>query len=393
MTRGHDAPPPPVPGRRRTRRGAAALALAVALLGGGLAACGKAAQVRDGEPGQAVARDGNAIGLLLPGSTDRWEKYDRPLLEKRIDELCPECTVRSASAQQEVTIQRQQIDAMITQGVRVLVLSAVDGRSVASSVEKARDAGIDVVAYDRLAEGPISGYVSFDGEEVGRLQARALLDALGDEAPDSRIVMMNGDPADPNSGWFKEGALSVLDGRVQIAKSYDTIEWRPTNAHLNTAGAIAALGADGVDGVYAANDGLASGVIAALKAARIHPLPPVTGQDAELAAIQRIVAGEQYMTVYKPFREEADAAARMAVALARGQTLDGIAASTVTSGDDSGGPGTRTHGIPAVLLTPVPVTADTIRDTVVADGLHTVDEICTPEYASACEKAGLTDTE
>ncbi|WP_236242653.1 sugar ABC transporter substrate-binding protein [Streptomyces sp. CC228A] len=363
------------------------------LLGGGLAACGKAAEVRDGGAGQAVARDSNAIGLLLPGSTDRWEKYDRPLLEQRIRELCPECTVRSASAQQEVAIQRQQIDAMITQGVRVLVLSAVDGRSVASSVEKARDAGIDVVAYDRLAEGPISGYVSFDGEEVGRLQARALLDALGEEAGSSRIVMMNGDPADPNSGWFKEGALSVLDGRVHIAKSYDTVEWRPTNAHLNMAGAIAALGADGIDGVYSANDGLASGVIAALKSARIRPLPPVTGQDAELAGIQRIVAGEQYMTVYKPFRQEADAAARMAVALVRGQTLDGIAESTVTSGDDDGGPGTRTHGIPAVLLTPVPVTAGTIRDTVVADGLHTVDQICTPEYASACEKAGLTDTE
>ncbi|MCH0541458.1 substrate-binding domain-containing protein [Streptomyces sp. MUM 203J] len=379
---------------RPARRGrTAALALASVVLAGGLAACGKAAQVGEAGVGQGVPRDSNAIGVLLPGSTDRWEKYDRPLLERRIKELCDTCTVRSASARQEVTIQRQQIDAMITQGVRVLILSSVDSRSVRSSVEKAREAGIDVIAYDRLAEGPVSGYVSFDGEEVGRLQGEALLEALGDEAANSQIVMMNGDPADPNSGWFREGALSVLEDRVTIGKAYDTVEWRPLNAHINMAGAIAALGADRIDAVYSANDGLASGIISALKAARIDPLPPVTGQDAELAGIQRIVAGEQYMTVYKPFALEADAAAEMAVALIRGQSLDGIATTTVTS--DGTGPGTDgdtgPHGVPAVLLTPVPVTADNILDTVVEDGVYTVDEICTGKYASACEQAGLTN--
>ncbi|GAA4933215.1 sugar ABC transporter substrate-binding protein [Streptomyces coeruleoprunus] len=363
----------------RRRRPTAAL-VAGLVLASALAACGKAAQVE--ETGGHVPPDSMSVGVLLPGSTNRWEQYDRPLLERRIGELCPACTVMSASAQQDVAIQHRQIDSMITQGVRVIILGAVDSKSLRSSVEKAREAGIAVIAYDRLVEGPISGYVSFDGAQVGRLQGEALLRALGDRAGDAQIVMMNGDPTDPNSGWFKEGALSVLQDRVRIGKAYDTAEWRPLNAHINMAGAIASLGADRIDGVYSANDGLASGIISALKAAKITPLPPVTGQDAELAGIQRIVAGEQYMTVYKPFRLEADAAAEMAVALIRGEPPPGA---TTGAAD-----GTGTSGVPTVLLTPISVTVGNIRDTVVKDGLYTIDQICTPKYAAACEKAGLT---
>ncbi|MFG3497792.1 sugar ABC transporter substrate-binding protein [Streptomyces sp. NPDC047928] len=365
----------------RTRPRRTAALMAGLLLASGLAACGKASQVADA--GRNVPRDSTRIGVLLPGATDRWEKYDRPLLEQRIGELCPECVVESASAQHDVAVQQRQIDAMIVQGVGVMILGAVDSTSLRSSVEKARDAGIDVIAYDRLVEGPIAGYVSFDGERVGRLQGEALLRALGDKADGGRIVMMNGAPTDSNSAWFKKGALSVLQGKVRIEKAYDTAEWRPLNAHINMSGAIASLGADRIDGVYSANDGLASGIISALKSAKIRPLPPVTGQDAELAAIQRIVAGEQYMTVYKPFALEADATAEMAVALARGETADSLATSEVT--------GAGTDGVRAVLLTPVSVTVDNIRDTVVKDGLYTVDQICTPKFASACEKEGLTE--
>lgn len=265
-----------------------------------LTACG--ADTRD-EPG----RDGRPrIGLLLPDvTTPRWETQDRPLLEKKIDELCPDCAVEHANAKGDVALQQEQMDSMITKGVDAIVLVPVDARSLGPAVGKAQKADIPVVSYDRLAEGPISGYVSFDGKEVGRLQGRALLKAMGDKVPGAEIVMMNGDPSDPNTKSFQDGALSVLDGKVKIGKAYDTLQWRREAAHMNMSGAIAALGVESIDGVYAANDGLAAGSISALKANKVDPLPPVTGQDAELSALRRIVGGEQYMTVFKPFAPEA----------------------------------------------------------------------------------------
>ncbi|MEU9790871.1 substrate-binding domain-containing protein [Streptomyces sparsogenes] len=364
--------------RSRPRR-AAALAAAVTLALA-LGACGKAAEsgtaVRPASP-HAPGRP--TIGLLVPDSiTPRWDRFDRPLIERRIGQLCPACSVVSVSAQGDVALQRQQVDSMIIKRVNVLVLVPVDAKAMRPAVKKAREAHIPVVSYDRLAQGPISAYVSFDGQEVGRLQAEALLRAIGPRrAPGAGIVMMNGDLADPNGVAFRKGALSVLTGKVRIEKSYDTAGWRPESAYTNMAGAIAALGPRHIDGVYAANDGLASGVIAALRANGIRPIPPVTGQDAELAAVQRIVEGVQYMTVYKPFKPEAYAAAEIAVALAHGRGPGTIARARVRG------------GVPAVLLRPIPLTVHTIRKTVVKDGMYTIRQICTPEYRPACERAGL----
>ncbi|MDR6975017.1 D-xylose transport system substrate-binding protein [Streptomyces sp. 3330] len=342
-----------------------------------LAACG--ASTGD-EP---TAGDGPRIGLLLPDvTTPRWETQDRPLLEKRIRELCSTCAVEHANAKGDVALQQEQMDSMITKGVDAIVLVAVDARSLGPVVTKAQKADVPVVAYDRLSEGPISGYVSFDGKEVGRLQGRALLEAMGDKVPGAQIVMMNGDPSDPNTKSFEEGARSVLAGKVKIGKAYDTLQWRREAAHMNMSGAIAALGVESIDGVYAANDGLAAGSISALKANKVDPLPPVTGQDAELSALRRIVGGDQYMTVFKPFGPEAAAGGAMAVAAARGQSLGQVATQQVPT---RGG-----EAVAAVLLTPVSVTADNIEDTVVKDGLHTVGQICTPRLRAACDRAGLT---
>ncbi|MGW6927688.1 substrate-binding domain-containing protein [Streptomyces sp. NPDC054950] len=342
-----------------------------------LTACG--ADTRD-EPGP----DGRPrIGLLLPDvTTPRWETQDRPLLEKKVHELCPDCAVEHANAKGDVALQQEQMDSMITKGVDAIVLVAVDARSLGPAVTKAQKADIPVISYDRLAEGPISGYVSFDGKEVGRLQGRALLKAMGDKVPGAEIVMMNGDPSDPNTKSFQDGALSVLDGKVKIGKAYDTLQWRREAAHMNMSGAIAALGVESIDGVYAANDGLAAGSISALKANKVDPLPPVTGQDAELSALRRIVGGDQYMTVFKPFAPEAAAGGAMAVAAARGESLGQVATAEVPT---SGG-----EAVAAVLLTPVSVTVDNIEDTVVKDGLHTVRQICTPQLRAACDRAGLT---
>ncbi|MER5546943.1 substrate-binding domain-containing protein [Streptomyces sp. NPDC001118] len=354
-----------------------ALALAAVSTAVSLTACGSGAGNTSG------AGSARKIGVLLPESTTaRWETRDRPLLEQRIRQLCGDCTIEYADAKGDVAIQQEQMDSSIANGVDAIVLTAVNARAMGASVGKAAAAHIPVIAYDRLAEGPISGYVSFDGQEVGRLQGRALLTAIGAKAHGGRIVMMNGDPGDPNALSFKQGALSELQGKVTIAKEYDTPQWSTEAANRNMSGAIAALGAGSINGVYAANDGLAAGSIAALKANKVSPLPPVTGQDAELAAVRRIVGGDQYMTVYKPFGPEAAAGGAMAVAAARGQRLDGMATRRVkTRGGEE---------VPAVLLTPVPVTLATIKNTLVKDGVYTLEQICAPPLADDCHKAGLT---
>jgi D-xylose transport system substrate-binding protein len=304
------------------------------------------------------------------------------MIEKRVKELCSDCTVVYANAENDAASQRQQMNSMITNGVSALILDVVDPKALRSSVRAADRAGIPVIAYDRLAEGPISGFVSFDGGRVGRLQGEALLKGMGARADDGGVVMVNGDPSSPNAAWYEGGARSVLRDKVRILKSYNTLGWRTENAHDHMSAAISALGTNQIDGVLAANDSIATGVIAALKSARVAPLPPVTGQDADLAAVRRIVVGEQYMTVYKPFRQETDAAAAMAVALARGNDLDVLVTTSVDS--------PTTKDVPAVLLDPVPVTAETIGQTLVRDGVYTIDQICTPKLRSACARIGLT---
>ncbi|MEW2399325.1 substrate-binding domain-containing protein [Streptomyces sp. NPDC046862] len=361
----------------KTRIRDAAVAVVAVSAAVALADCGQ------GGGGGSGGGSDTRIGLLLPDATTaRWETQDKPLIEKEIKELCDGCTVEHANAKGDVATQQQQVDSMITRGVDAMVLVAVDARSLGAAVQKAQQANIPVIAYDRLAEGPISGYVTFDGEEVGRLQGRALLQAMGDKSDGGQIVMMNGDPNDPNAIAFKKGALSVLSDKVKIGKAYDTPGWRAEVANMNMSSAISALGADNIDGVYAANDGLAAGSISALRANKVSPLPPVTGQDAELGAVRRIVAGDQYMTVYKPFAPEAKAGAAMAVAAARGESLNSIAKDSVRASTGK--------TVPAVLLTPVSVTAGTIKDTLVKEGVYTVPQICTPQLRAACERAGLT---
>jgi D-xylose transport system substrate-binding protein len=342
-----------------------------------LAACGS------GTGSGAAEGNGPKIAVLLPDATTaRWETQDLPLLRKKIMQLCGDCSIQHANARGDVAIQREQMDSVITESVDAIRLGPVDARALRPAVGQAAEAGIPVISYDRLAQGPISGYVSFDGEEVGRLQGRALLRAMGKRVPVPEIVMMNGDPSDPNAVSFKKGALSVLTGRVKIGKAYDTLQWRTDTANLNMSGAIAALGVDRIQGVYAANDGLAAGSISSLKSNKVAPLPPVTGQDAELGAVRRIVAGEQYMTVYKPFAPEASAGASMAVAAARRTGLGEVGKDRVRT--DGG------KNVPAVLLTPVSVTVTGIKNTLVKDGFYTVRQICVPRLAAACSRAGLT---
>ncbi|MFJ8080019.1 sugar ABC transporter substrate-binding protein [Streptomyces sp. NPDC096205] len=363
----------------------AAVALAASAMAVSLAACGSADEAdggSDSTKSSAAKGDDIKVGLLLPeNQTARYEKFDRPLIEKKIKELTNgKATIDYNNAKQDANLQAQQVDTMITNKVDVLIVDAVDAKAIKNSVQKAVDAGIKVVAYDRLAEGPISAYTSFDNVQVGKTQGEALLEALGDKAKSGQIVMMNGSVTDPNAAQFKEGAHSVLDGKVKIGKEYDTKEWKPENANSNMEAAISALGKNNIVGVYSANDGMAGGIITALKAAGIGNIP-VTGQDAELAAVQRIVAGEQFMSVYKPYAPEADAAAEMAVALAKGEDLSAIAKDKVSSGS--------AKDVPSVLVDVTSLTKDNINDTVIKDGVYTAAEICTGKYKAACDKLGI----
>jgi D-xylose transport system substrate-binding protein len=322
------------------------------------------------------------IALLLPESkTARYESKDRPLFEAKVKALCPDCQILYSNANQDASAQQSQAEAALTNGAKVLVLDAVDGAAAAAIAEKAKQANVPVIAYDRLIlnTDAVSYYISFDNEKVGELQGTALLQALSGKTQPT-IVMINGSPTDNNAKLFKQGAHAVLDGKVTIAKEYDTPDWSPDKAQEEMAQALTALN-NKVDGVYAANDGTAGGAIAAMKAAHVSPLPPVTGQDAELAAIQRILIGEQYMTVYKAIKPEAETAAEIAVDLVNGQP---VPASLVNGKTNNG-----KVDVPSILLTPVAVTKDNVASTVVADGFWTKDQICTAPYAQACAAAGI----
>ncbi|RKN38355.1 sugar ABC transporter substrate-binding protein [Streptomyces hoynatensis] len=349
-----------------------------------LAACGEAGGGDDDKDNDGGGGGGYTIGLLLPeNATARYESFDRPYIEDKIKELCPDCDIKYSNADQDTNTQKQQFDALLTEGVDAIILDAVDASATASWVEDAQAEDVPVIAYDRLAQGPIAGYVSYDNVKVGELQAQTLLDSLGDQAEGARVVMINGSPTDPNSGDFKQGAHSVLDDTVDVVYEQDIDGWDAALANEKMTGAIESLGNGndpGFDAVYVANDGMAAGVITALHSAGITDVP-VGGQDAEVAGLQSILAGDQTFTIYKALRQEAETTAELTYRVLEGDDTGDLATSTVDSPTD--------EDIPARLFDPVAVTVDNINDTVVADGFHTPEEICTGDYAAACQEAGI----
>jgi D-xylose transport system substrate-binding protein len=331
-----------------------------------------------------MPRGGNAkIALLLPESkTTRYESHDRPLFQQKLEALCPDCEIIYSNADQDAAKQHAQAEGALANGARVLVLDAVDGAAARSIAEQAKAQKVRVIAYDRMIPNTdaIDAYISFDNMKVGRIQGQALLEALASKA-NPQVVMINGSPTDNNATLNKAGAHSVLDGKVTIAKEYDTPDWSPDKAQDEMTQALTAL-ANRVDGVRAANDGTAGGAIAAMKRAGVTPLPPVTGQDAELAAIQRILVGEQYMTVYKAIRPQAETAAEIAVQL----LTDPAVPAHLTNGR------TVNNGkkdIPAVLLEPISVTRANLKETVIKDGFWSIEQICTTAYEKACKAAKI----
>ncbi len=352
-----------------------ATAAAVLLL---IAGCGSGGTTGSQGPGKAGAK----IALFLPESkTTRYEAFDRPLFEAKVAQLCQDCSVLYYNADQDPAKQQGQVESALTQGATVLVLDAVDAQAVAPLVHQAAQKKIPVIAYDRLISGiGYDYYVSFDNVKVGQVQGQALLDEMTRRGTvdKGQVVMINGAPTDPSAADYKKGAHLALDGKVRVGREFDTPDWSPDKAQQEMEQSVTSLGRDSITGVYSANDGMADGAVAALKRAGYATLPPVTGQDAELTAVQRILGGDQTMTVYLNIRSQAEQAAQLAVALGKGEHPQ--APTKVDNG---------TAPIPAFLLDPIVVTSANIKDTIVKDGFYTADQICTPDVAQACAKAGL----
>lgn len=355
------------------KRTSSLLFTAVVGVGLTLTACGS-----NSDSGSTEARSGK-VGVIMPDtkSSVRWETKDRPALEAAFQNAGVDYTIQNAegSADTMATI----ADGMIADGVTVLAIVNLDSDSGASIQQKAASQGVKTIDYDRLTLGGSADvYVSFDNNVVGELQGQGLVDCLGGRP--ANVVFLNGSPTDNNATLFSSGAHSVVDATpsITIVGEQAVPDWDNDKAvtifeQLYTA-------ADGrVDGVYAANDGLAGSVISILEKNKRAGQVPVTGQDATVEGLQNILAGTQCMTVYKSATEEANALAEVAIALANGEQPQ----TTSTSRDDTGG-----RDVPSVLLTPKSITKDNIN-VVFDDGGQSKDEVCSGQFAEACSAAGV----
>jgi D-xylose transport system substrate-binding protein len=334
-----------------------------------------------------LAQEEGSIWVILPDSASsaRWEADDRRFLGQAFEEAEVEYNI--VNAEGDVTQMITLTEQAITDGAEVLLFVNLDSGSGAAIIDLAREAGLSVIDYDRLTiEGPGADfYVSFDNEAVGRLQGEGLVEAVeeaGLEEP-VQVAVLNGSPTDNNATLFKNGYDGVInplfeEGTWEEVDDQFVPQWDNQQAlvifeqMLNAAG-----GCDGINAAIAANDGLAGAVIAAQEnqGCAEDGFIPVTGQDATVGGIQRILAGQQSMTVYKAIRAQADAAAELAIALLRGEDTEGLVTGSVDNGQNE---------IPSVLLEPVSVTQDNIAETVIADGFRTWEELCVGDFEQYC---------
>lgn len=318
------------------------------------------------KPAPSVTPEENKplIGFSL-GSLreDRWAT-DRADFIQRAEQLG--ATVIDASTDYDVAAQISQIENLIVQGVKVLVIVPADSDKIAPAVAEAKKAGVKVIAYDRLINNSdIDFYVSYDNVKVGELQAQGILAVRSK----GNFAYIGGAPTDNNALLVQKGSMSVLDpkiksGDIKLVLNQLTPNWDPSTAYQTMRAYLATGGP--LDAVVAANDGTAFGVIQALQEKGLAGKIPVSGQDAELSACQQIVRGTQTMTVYKPIQNEAYAAAEIAVVMATGGSLGAYTNATTSNGQVD---------VPSDLLSPEAVNKGNMMDTIVKDGFHTYAEV------------------
>ncbi len=295
---------------------------------------------------------------------ERW-KTDEAAIKAALD--AAGATYISADAQSSSSKQLSDVESLIAQGADALIILAQDAQAIGPAVQAAADEGVAVVGYDRLIEDPRAFYLTFDNVEVGRMQARAVFEAM----PKGRYVMIKGSPTDPNADFLRGGQQEILQaaidaGDITIVDEAYTDGWLPANAQRNMEQILTAAD-NGVDAVVASNDGTAGGVVAALTAQGMEGIP-VSGQDGDHAALNRVAKGHQTVSVWKDARELGKAAGEIAVALAGGAMMDkvdGAQSWTSPAGTD----------MTAVFLAPVPVTKDNLS-AVVDAGWITKDALC-----------------
>jgi D-xylose transport system substrate-binding protein len=357
----------------RTTRRTASLLAGAAFLAGSLAGCGG-----DTTTTSAAGTDGPHIAFLVPSTSMRSMAYDVPNFSVELAHRCPTCVVDVQTAEDQAT-QNAQGEKAIRDGAKAVVVVALDGTEAGDLVSAANSADVPVVAYDRLVKGAaIDYYVSFDGGAVGKLGGQAILDAVGTDTAGGAIVMLQGDTADNNAGLFAAGAHSVLDGKVDIASERYVAGWSADQAAVEMREALGDLHGRRLLGVYTAYDGLAAGALQALQEAGISGVP-ITGQDAETAALQRILSGTQTMTVYKDLPGQARTTADLVADVLAGKE-------PATTGTTDNGAG----AVPTVLLQPQAVGKTQVQSKVLADGYTTVDALCAGAASQVCADAGIS---
>jgi D-xylose transport system substrate-binding protein len=346
-----------------------------------LTACGSdAGGGGSSDGGSADEAAQGKVGVILPDteSSVRWESFDRPYLEAAFEEAGVDADIQNAEgdADRMTTIAEQ----MITEGATVLAIVNLDSASGAQIQQSAEEEGVRTIDYDRLTLGGAAEYyVSFDNTEVGRLQGQGLAQCLGEDKK-ANIAFLNGSPDDNNATLFSEGAHEVLDKITTYKQVAEQAVPGWDNQQAATIFEQMYTQAKGeIDGVLAANDGLAGSVVSILERNDAAGDVPVTGQDATTEGLQRILAGTQCMTVYKSVREEANALADLAVAMINGEEGQ-------TTGEVEDAEGGRQ--VPAVLLKPQAIFRENVKD-VVDDEFVKAEDLCTDEFADACTELGI----
>ncbi|OZM80259.1 sugar ABC transporter substrate-binding protein [Pseudonocardia sp. MH-G8] len=370
---------------RRTALAAAGLGLALVL-----AACGQNAAAPSAPAQESAPPTGGAkVGVILPEteSSARWEGFDKPLLEEAMRAEGLDADIQNALGDEQKF--STLADSMIASGVQVLVIASISSESGSAVAAKAKAQGIPTIDYDRLNLGGSSDYyVSFDNEKVGELQGQGLAQALDAKGtPNPAIIEIEGAPTDNNATLFYNGQQRVLgpkyqSGEYRLVQSQQIEDWDNQIGGTTFEQILTGNGGQ-VDGVVAANDGLAGAIITVLAKYGLNGQVPVTGQDATPAGLQAILRGDQFMTVYKPIVEEAEAAAKLAAALANGDTAAADAIATDSVQDPQGN-----REVKSVLLEPQLITRENVK-TVVDEGAVPASDICVADTAAACQELGI----
>jgi D-xylose transport system substrate-binding protein len=355
-----------------------------------LAACGANSSAGTGSSGNGsqAAASGPKIGVILPetATSARWQAFDQPMLQSALVKAGLDPIIENAQGDNQKF--SQLADSMLSQNVKVLIIAAPNGDVGATVERKAKAQGVPVIDYDRLnLGGSADYYVSFDNVRVGELQGQAMKDAMAGRPPGQQIIEIEGSPTDNNATLFYNGQENILkplydSGALKLVNSQRIDGWDNGKGGTTFEQLLSANGGK-VDGVVAANDGLAGAIITVLQKNGLAGKVPVTGQDASAAGLKAILQGTQYSTVFKPIQQEADATAQLAADLVKGDTA---AADSVAKDSSTDPQGNRT--VKSVLLTPQSITKDNVK-IVVDQGYVKASEICDGDTAAVCTQLNI----